>query len=86
MVAAAAALREIKARLVPEINPAFAVYDGLTFKAERFAAYLCRNNLPWPQLASGELELKDKVSRKSARCIPRWNLCASYYTPCRNCG
>ena len=63
--------REIKARLVAEINPAFAVYDGLTFKAERFAAYLCRNNLPWPQLASGELELKDKVFKEMGEMYPQ---------------
>ena len=62
---------EIKARLVAKINPAFEVYDGLVFKAERFAAYLCRNNLPWPQLESGELELKDQVFKEMGEMFPQ---------------
>jgi hypothetical protein len=39
---------KIKARLVAKIDPDFGVYDGLVFKADRFAAYLHRNSLPWP--------------------------------------
>ena len=62
---------EIKARLVAKINPAFEVYDGLVFKAERFAAYLYRNNLPWPQLESGELELKDQVFKEMGEMFPQ---------------
>ena len=47
----------IKSRLVEEIDIDFGVYDGTTFKLERFAAYLAREGIPWPRLESGRLDL-----------------------------
>jgi DNA polymerase family A len=37
----------------------FRVYEGRTFKAARFAAWLSANKIPWPRLESGKLALDD---------------------------
>lgn len=41
---------EIQVGLIREIDRDFGVYDGTTFKADRFADYVERNGLPWPRL------------------------------------
>jgi hypothetical protein len=46
------------------------VYDGRTFKAERFAGWLAANNIPWPLLESGNLDLSDDTFRHQARAYP----------------
>jgi DNA polymerase family A len=46
------------------------VYDGRTFKMERFARWLVRNNIPWPRLESGQLDLEDETFRQQARAYP----------------
>jgi hypothetical protein len=51
----------------PSVDP----YRGpLTFSTERFAAYLSRVGLPWPQLESGGLALDDDTFREMARAYP----------------
>ena len=62
---------KIKARLVAKIDPGFGVYNGLSFNAKQFEDYLWRNNLPWPQLDSGELELKDNVFKEMCEMYPQ---------------
>jgi hypothetical protein len=49
----------------------YSVYDGTTFKAGRFAEWLEQNNLSWPRLASGALDLTDDTFRQMARVYPR---------------
>src|SRR5215472_6964338 len=43
----------IKGRLVAEIDASFGVYDGMSFKAERFRNLLSARGIPWPTLPSG---------------------------------
>jgi DNA polymerase I len=43
----------LKARLIAEVDQAYGVHDGITFKADRFAAWLARRGIPWPRLDSG---------------------------------
>jgi len=49
----------IMERLIVEIDKEYGVYDGQTFKRDRFAAYLERNGIPWPHDANGRLQLDD---------------------------
>jgi DNA polymerase family A len=42
----------------------------LRFATERFEAYLVRQQIPWPRLASGQLDLSDQVFREMARAHP----------------
>jgi DNA polymerase I len=63
--------RDVKAHLVAEVDREFGVYDGQTFKLERFAGFLAREGIPWPRLESGQLALDDDTFREMARTHPR---------------
>jgi hypothetical protein len=58
---------DIQDRLVSDIDAGYGVFDGRTFKADRFAAWLARTGIPWPRLASGRLDLSDDAFREAAR-------------------
>jgi hypothetical protein len=61
---------EIRAALVGEVDKRYGVFRGTSFSNDKFAAWLIANNIPWPSLDSGQLELKDKVFRSMARAYP----------------
>ena len=62
---------DIQDRLIARIDVEYGVYDGRTFKADRFAAWLARNNIPWPRLESGKLDLGDDTFKEMARAYPK---------------
>ena len=57
----------IQGTLIAEIDQHYGVFEGRTFKAVRFSEWLVRQNIPWPQLPSGALDLKDDTFREMAR-------------------
>jgi DNA polymerase I len=61
---------DIQDQLVAEIDRDYRVYEGRTFKADRFADYLAHHDIPWPRLASGRLDLSDDTFREMARAYP----------------
>ena len=61
---------DIQDQLIAEIDAAYGVFEGRTFKADRFAAWLVANNIPWPLLESGNLDLSDDTFRQQARAYP----------------
>jgi hypothetical protein len=58
------------AERVASAPPADPYAGPLTFSTERFAAYLARVGIPWPQLESGALALDDDTFREMARAHP----------------
>ncbi len=60
----------IKGELVRRIDADYGVFDGSTFKTDRFVDYLFRSGIPWPRLASGALDLKDATFKDMARAHP----------------
>jgi len=56
--------------LISEIDSGFGVYEGRTFKRDRFEAWLTQNNIPWLRLESGQLDLSDDAFKEMARCHP----------------
>jgi hypothetical protein len=60
----------IQDRLIQSVDSQYGVFDGQTFKAERWAAYLARAGIPWPILDSGLLALDDATFREMARAYP----------------
>lgn len=58
-------------RLIAEIDGDYGIYEGRRFKADRFAEYLVQQDIPWPRLASGQLDLKDDTFRDMARSYPQ---------------
>jgi hypothetical protein len=61
---------DIQDQLIAEIDKDYGVYDGHTFKADRFAAWLLRNGIAWPRLPSGKLDLSDDAFKEAARRHP----------------
>ncbi len=67
----------IQERLIEQIDANYVlpdgrgIYEGRTFKADRFAEWLARQQIPWPQLESGGLDLKDDTFRQMARAFPQ---------------
>lgn len=60
----------IQDQLVTRIDTDYGVFDGRTFKADRWAHWLAANDVPWPRLASGALALDDDTFREMARVYP----------------
>jgi DNA polymerase-1 len=61
----------IKMDLIADIDRQYGVFEGSTFVAARFAAYLDRNRIPWPRHPSGQLMLDDDTFRERAKSYPR---------------
>jgi hypothetical protein len=60
----------IQDRLIAGIDSQYHVYEGRTFKKERFAQYLEQHSIPWPRLGSGALDLGDDTFRQMAKAHP----------------
>jgi hypothetical protein len=61
----------IQERLIADVDSAYGIYDGRTFKADRFADYLRRERIPWPRLESGALRLDGDTFRQMAKAYPQ---------------
>jgi hypothetical protein len=60
----------IQNRLIERIDGGRGIYQGRTFKAERFANWLVEQSIPWPHLASGALDLSDGCFHEMGRAYP----------------
>jgi DNA polymerase I len=60
----------IQTKLIAEVDQRYGVFDGTTFKRDRFARYLAARSIPWPMLESGQLDLSDDIFRSQARAYP----------------
>jgi hypothetical protein len=61
----------IKAQLIERVDRDFGVFEGTTFKQDKFAAYLEAHRLPWPRTATGRLCLDDDTFREQAKSHPQ---------------
>jgi hypothetical protein len=57
--------------LIVAIDRDYGVYDGRTFKLDRFMTWLAASKIPWPRLETGRLDLSDNTFRQMARLYPR---------------
>jgi DNA polymerase-1 len=57
--------------LISVVDEDFGVYEGRTFKTGLFAEYLNQNQMAWPRLPSGGLDLQDKTFRSMAKSQPQ---------------
>lgn len=60
----------IQEELIKTIDARYGVFEGRTFKADRWEQYLIKNDKAWPRLASGRLALDDDTFREMARRDP----------------
>ena len=56
--------------LITAIDADYGVFEGRTFKYERWERFLIAHNIPWPRLESGRLDLSDDTFRQMARTHP----------------
>ena len=61
---------DIQDELVSRIDANYDVYDGRSFRMKRFESWLRRNDIPWPRLNSGQLDLKDDTFKEMAKVYP----------------
>jgi DNA polymerase-1 len=60
----------IKLDLIADVDQDYGVFDGATFKADRFEAWLTKHGIPWPRTESGRLALDRDVFREASRTYP----------------
>ena len=60
----------IQDELIADIDASYGVFDGRTFKADRFAQFLVKQDMAWPRLESGRLDMSDDTFRQMARSNP----------------
>jgi hypothetical protein len=58
---------QIQDQLIAAIDADYSVFDGCTFKADRWEHYLTTHGIPWPRLESGRLDLSDDAFRQMAK-------------------
>ncbi len=61
---------EIKTRLIERIDADYGVYDGASFRSQRFAAWLERRGIPWPHNDQGLMRLDDETFRQMEKAYP----------------
>lgn len=61
---------DIQTHLIADIDRSYGVFEGRTFKTDRWVDYLADNQIPWPRLPSGRLDLSDATFRQMARAYP----------------
>jgi len=57
----------IQDRLIGSVDKDYGIYEGRTFKQDRFASWLSTRRIPWPRLPSGALDLTVDTFRQVAR-------------------
>ena len=60
----------LKASLIEAVDVDYGVYDGTSFRAGRFGAYLDSRGIAWPRLPSGALALDSRTFRDMAKVHP----------------
>ena len=56
--------------VIAKVDSDSGIYDGRTFKQDRFAQFLIDRAIPWPRLPTGNLDLSDDTFREMARSYP----------------
>jgi DNA polymerase-1 len=60
----------IQQRLIEVVDKDFGVYEGTTFKIERFKALCLAHGVVWPMLPSGEWDLKKETFKRMSAIYP----------------
>jgi DNA polymerase-1 len=62
---------DIQDDLIATIDADYGVFEGRSFRAQKWADYLIANNVPWARLESGRLDLSDDAFREAAKAYPK---------------
>jgi DNA polymerase family A len=61
---------DIQDALITEIDKGFGVFEGRSFRRDRFARLLAHMRTPWPLSESGQLDLSEEAFRQQAKAFP----------------
>jgi hypothetical protein len=61
---------DIQDDLIVAIDVDYGVFEGRSFKRDRWGRWLADKGIPWPRLESGQLDLSDEVFREMAKAYP----------------
>lgn len=61
----------IQDKLIAQVDRDFRVYEGRTFKHDRFGEYLARHGIPWPATPTGRLALDDDTFGDMCKTYPQ---------------
>jgi DNA polymerase I len=61
---------DIQDNLIADIDRDYGVFEGRSFRLEKWANYLCAHNIPWPTTETGQLSLSDDTFRQMAKSYP----------------
>jgi len=61
---------EIQDRMIIEVDKGFGVYEGRTFKIDRWDDYVTRQGIRWPRLPSGKPNLQEATFKDMAIAYP----------------
>jgi hypothetical protein len=61
---------DIRVELIAEVDTTYGVYDGETFKRDRFSRWLRKMGIQWPRLDSGLLDLSDDAFKEQETAWP----------------
>jgi DNA polymerase family A len=61
---------DIQDDLIAAVDHDYGVFDGRTFRLERWQRWFTAQGIPWPQLESGRFDLSDDTFRQMARTYP----------------
>lgn len=61
---------KIQEELIVRINARYGVYEGRTFKRDRFTAWLKSRHISWPHLPSGQPDLSGDTFREMSKAHP----------------
>jgi hypothetical protein len=61
---------DIQDKLIAAIDAQYHIYEGRSFREDRFRNLLIRLGIPWPLLQSGRLDLSDNTFRQMAKAHP----------------
>lgn len=57
----------IQDQLIADLDLDYGVYEGRSFKTDRWESFLMAKGIPWPRLESGRLNMSDDTFREMAR-------------------
>lgn len=60
----------IQDRLIETVGSRYGIYEGRSFKMDKFIQYLISHNIPWPRLKSGNLDLTDETFKAMVQVYP----------------
>lgn len=60
----------VQERLIARINADYGIWEGKSFREDRFANWLKANRIAWPRLESGRLDLAEETFRIMSKSYP----------------